>query len=378
MKLKHAVSVILVVGVILTVFSISYAIVDTRQIDAVLEKNVLTADDLQVIDEFLRDTLRQLVRTEDFTEVSRTRSIILNRQADRAQPSARAQYAQQFSESAYRRISEAIQEADTLLDEDEQFKVITNLLILVENLRDPRLVELAVEQIRRENGPVRYWAVRAATAAEVWTELNQNQAAASRLATRILEACSEAAANSDAEVLRLMAQFAGRFNTPAAENLLVRIADARIARYADWTVKYELVDAAILRQLCDKIAAAGTPQAPLARRFAQLYSFAIQRYINGQRLGALRESSRNYLVAVLVQTEQNCLAKLLPAPQATITRLITSGNLEGLQTEHDRLLGAPNQPGVLPARLNFNYGSNGASRTAPAILPDPPRRSNSR
>jgi len=374
MKLKRAVSVILVVGVVLTWFSVSLAVVDLRRIDEVTKKNVLTPADLEVIDEFMNDAVTDLVRTEDFTAVSKTRSIILNHMADKAQPSAQGQYADQFFESAYKHISEAIREADALSNESKRFKVITNLLILVENLEDTRLVDLAVGQIRRENGPVRYWAVRAATDPELWTKVNQNQGAATRLAATILTQCSQVAAGSDAEVLRLMADFAGRIDTPAAETLLVRVADARIARYADWTVEYELVDGVVLKQLSDKLAAADTPPAALAQRFAQLYSVAIQRYIKGQRLDVLKEASKNYLVTVLVQTEQNCLGRLLGAAQATITRLVTAGDLVGLQAEHDRLFGAPGQQGALPARLNFTYGAEGEERSTPIALPDPPQR----
>jgi hypothetical protein len=77
---------------------------------------------------------------------------------------------------------------------------------------------------------------------------------------------------------------------------------------------------------------------------------------------------------VLVQTEQNCLGKLLGASQATITRAVTAGDLDGLQAEHDRLFGAPGQPGVLPAKLGFNYGAEGENRPTPTILADPPKR----
>ncbi|MBN1362964.1 MAG: hypothetical protein JW993_20365 [Sedimentisphaerales bacterium] len=374
MKLKRAVSIILVFGVVLALLSVSQAVVDLRRIEEVTKKNILTPADLQIIDEFMNDAVTDIVRTEDFTAVSKTRSIILNHRADKAQPSAQAQYAQQFSESAYKQISEALAEAEGLPNESRRYKVITNLLILVENLEDPRLVELAIGQIRRANAPARYWAVRAATDAELWAKLSQNQATASRLAATILAECSQVAATSSAEVLRLMADFAGRFDTPAASALLVKVADARIARYADWTVDYELVDGAILKHLCDRLAGGGTPDPELARRFAQLYSFAMQRYIKGKRLGVLKEASQNYLVTLLVQTEQNCLGELLAAPQATITRLVTAGDLDGLQAEHDRLLGAPGRPGVLPARLSFSYTTQGESTAAPVALPDPPGR----
>lgn len=376
MKLKRAVSVILVFSVVLAVLSVSQAVVDLRRIEEVATKNVLTAEDLRVIDDFMNDAVTDIVRTEDFTAVSKTRSIILNHQADKAQPSARGQYAQQFSESAYKQIAEAIKEAEALSSASRRFKVVANLLILVENLEDPRLIDLAIEQLGAENGPVRYWAVRAATDPELWAKLSQNQTNAARLAATIMARCSQAAAGSNADVLRLMAEFAGRFDTSAAAELLAAVADARIARYADWTVEYELVDGVVLKTLTDKLLGGAAPEPQLARRFAQLYSFVIQRYIKGRSAsgGLLDDASRNYLVAVLVQTEQNCLGRLLAAPQATITRLVTADDLDGLGAEHDRLLGAPGEAGVLPARLGFTYGTEGQGRAAPATLPDPPQR----
>ena len=375
MKDKYRVSIILFVGVVTALCSVSLAIVDLRRIEEVTRKNVLAPADLQAIDDFMKDAVTDLVRTEDFTAIAGVRDIILDHQADKAQPSARSQYAEQFSESAYKHISDAIREADTLSDPVKRVKVLTNLLILIENLEDPRLTDLAVAQISREDSPVRYWGVRASTDPEVWAKINQNAATAAPLAAKIVTECSKVTASSDAEALRVMADFAARINTPAASDLLVRVADARIAAYANWTVGRELVDTSILQHLCDKLTAGGTPNPALGRCFGQLYSFAIQRYIKGQRLGVLSEASTTQLVAVLVQTEQNCLGRLLGTPQATIMRLVEASNLDGLQAEHDRLLGSADEPGALPTKLGYNYGHDGQARPNPVELPNPPQPS---
>jgi hypothetical protein len=179
---------------------------------------------------------------------------------------------------------------------------------------------------------------------------------------------------SNEEVLHLMAQFAGAQNTPAAEELLIRVADARIKCYADWAVKYELVDTTVLKLLSNKIAAGGTSNQQLAKQFAQLYSYAIQRYIRGVRDNALRGLSRNYLAAVLIETEEQCLGKLLGGTQTGIRRALEAGDLNALQAEHDRLLGGTNQQGALPGKFSFNYGSGGANRSAPLALPEPSQR----
>jgi len=368
MSLKRAVFAILVGGLVLMMFSVSRAVVDLRRIKEVHGKSVLTQQDMDVIDEFMKDAVTDLVRTTDFTQVSKTRTTILTYQ------SSQAQYAQQYSESAYRYVAAGVQEARTdIRDESRRVKVIANLLILVDSLKDPRLVDLAVAEIRHPASAVRYWAVRATTDVALWSKLSQNQGAAAQLAGRILAECSQVVDTSSPEVLHLMTEFAGRYDTAEAERLLMQIADARIGRYADWSVKYELMDNAILRVLCDKVVAGGASAAPLAKRFGQLYSFVMQRYIKGQGDVAMKPVSLNYLVSVLIETEEKCVGRLVGTPQATIRRAIEAKDVAALQAEHDRLLGAGNQAGTLSAKFNINYGPEGQTRAAPLALPDRPQ-----
>lgn len=367
MSLKRAVFAILVGGLVLTMFSVSRAVVDLRRIKEVHGKSVLTQQDMDVIDEFMKDAVTDLVRTTDFTQVSKTRTTILTYQ------SSQAQYAQQYSESAFRYVEAGVQEARTdIRDENRRFKVVANLLILVDSLKDPRLIPLAIAEIKHPNSAVRYWAVRAATDPGLWTKLNQNQSAAAQTAGQILAECSRVAGGSSPEVLHLMAEFASRYDTAEAERLLLQVADARIGRYADWSVRYELMDSAILKVLCDKIVAGSGSGSQLARRFGQLLSFAMQRYIKGQSDGAVKPISLNYLVSVLIETEEKCIGRLLGAPQATIRRAIEAKDVAALQAEHDRLLGAGNQAGVLSSKFSVNYGPEGQGRPAPLTLPDRP------
>jgi len=366
MMVRRAFSALLIGGLILTLFAISQAQVDGRQIEEVIKKSVLTQEDFAVIDAFAADAIGRLVRTVDFTEVARTRASIVGHQ------SAQVQYAQRFSDACFREIDKGFNyAAGEIIDPQRRFKVFTNLLILVTELNDPRLVDLGVRMIGHEANAVRYWAIRAATNPTVWEKLNQDRAGAAATAGKIIDACNKVADSSSAEVLHLMAQFAGTQSTPPAEELLLRIADARIKRYADWQVKYELVDTAILRLLSNKITAGGASSAQLARQFAQLYSYAIQRYIRGAKDNAFKGLSRNYLATVLIETEEQCLSKLLGGTQTGIRRALEAGDLNALQAEHDRLLGGANQPGALPGRFGFNYGDGTTSRSAPLALPEP-------
>jgi len=364
MKVTDAVFVLLVGGLVLA--PTASAVVDTRGVDEVIKKTVLTPQDLAVIDAFVLDAVEEIVRTDDFTQIATARATLLSRQ------STQAQYAQQFSESAARHIPAALQEAQGIPDPVRRFRVMTNLLILVDGLKDPRLVDSAIRAIAQDNNGVRYWAVRAATDPALWTKLSQNQAASAQQAERIIAECSRVVENSSSEVINLMVDFAGRFNTPAAETLLLRAADERIKRYGAWDPGYELADAAILKLLCNRLTASGTPNPEVAKRFAQLYSFVIQRYIKGQQRGVLTDASRSYLASVIAEVEDKCLKGLLGATQVTLTRALQEANLDALQAEHDRLLGGTGQTGVLVSKLNINYGAAGSNRATPLPLPDPP------
>jgi len=353
-------------GLVLTLMTISKAQVDSRRIDEVIKKTVLSQQDFEIIDAFAADAIGRLVRTVDFTEVAKTRATIVSHQ------STQAQYAQRFSEACLREIGNGFDYAtEQITDPHRRFKVFANLLILVNELNDPRLVDLSIRMIGHEASAVQYWAMRAATSPALWEKLNQDQAAAATTSSKIIEACSKAVDTSSAEVLNLMAQFAGQYDTAPAVDLLIRIADIRVKRYADWAVKYELVDTAILKMLSGKIAAGGASNEQAAKAFAQLYSYAIQRYIRGVQNNSLTGMSRNYLASVLLETEEQCLGKLLGGTQTGIRRALEASDLNALQAEHDRLLGGANQQGALPAKFGFSYGAGSATRTNPLTLPEP-------
>ncbi len=364
MKIRSTVLILLVGGLVLAFLSVAKAVVDTRAIDEVLKKSVLTPQDLATIDAFVRDVVEEIAQTDDFSQIATTRAGLLSRQG------TQAQYGQQLSESAGKHILARLQEAQGIADPVRRFQVMANLLILVDSLKDPRLVDTAVRSIGQEDNGVRYWAVRTATDQALWAKLNQNQAAAAQLADRILAECNKVIETSSPEVVSLMVDFAGRFNTPAAETLLIHAADERIKRYAAWNTGYELADAAVLKLLSNRLTA-GTPNPEVARRFAQLYSFAIQRYIKGQQRNILTGASRSYLTSVIAEVEDKCLSKLLGVRQPTLTRALQEANLETLQAEHDKVLGGTGQAGALVPKLNFTYGTGPGNRTAPLPLPDP-------
>jgi hypothetical protein len=368
MKGKWVFFSVLAVFLVSTANSISVA-VDTSGIEHVRDKEVLGSEDLQIIDNFVGEAIQELVRTEDFTSIAKVRAVLLARVSSE-RPSAQTQYAEQFFESARKHISKAFKQVGESTAEDRKFKVMVNLLILVDGLENLRLADLALEMLKEENTVIRYWAVHSLTNSEFTKQLNSGGPANSQLAGRIAKQLKELVEGSAPEILALMAEFAADVNVPEGEDLLLQIADARAKSYAGWTVDYELLDAAILKSLCRKISSSGKVNRPaVAQNFAQLYSYAIQRYINGWN--SLSIAQKNQLASVLVETEKSCISKLLGKPQASV---LENDDYTGLLQEHNRLLGDETKPGLLPSKFKFSYlNPDGTKRTAPLVLPKPPK-----
>ncbi len=366
MKIKRVIFTILIASLIPLGLLRSQAI-DTQEIGEVREKGVLNSKDLQIIDNFLAQAIQELLKTRDFTSIARTRTVILSNQ------STQGQYAKQFSESAYKYISLGLKQVETL-PQERQFKVTLNLLILVDGLKDPRLADLAIAKLKDDNKVICYWAVRCITNPGLISKLNPAEGADGRLLRRIVEELKqiiEAGSPPADEILALITEFTADLNLPEGDDLLGRVADIRIKQYADWAVKYELLDSAVLKSLTNKVTSTGSNKLEMARRFAQLYSYAIERYLKGQDLS---DSNKQYLASVLVETEDKCIGKLLGRAQSNIRRAIEESNISLLRQEYDKLFGNQAKAGELTSKLGIDYGTdaNGRKRMAPKPLPDPP------
>jgi len=364
MKVKCLIFAVLAVFFTLVINPTSQAI-DTRQIDTVLQKGVLDSQDLQAIDDFVGEAVQELVNTRDFTNIAKNRTVILSRRSDQGQ------YSQQFSESTHKHISLVLQEASRLTPEDRKLIVTVNLLILIDGLEDPRLANLAISKLTDKSEIIRYWAVHCLTSPGIITKLNSEEASNLKLARNIAKELTKVVAISSPETIALIAKFTADINIQESEDVLLQIADMRIKSYADWTVEYELLDGFILKSLNSKIASASSNKSTLARRFCQLYSYVIQRYIKGREL--LSDTQRQQLASVMIETEDKCISKLLGKTQTVIKRAIEADSIMTVLREHDRLLGAEAEAGQLPSKLNFKYGSTSGSSSAPIPLPEPPK-----
>jgi len=377
MKIKWLIFAVLVAFFLVLLMNSGSVAVSTREVDNVRKKAVLDNSDLKIIDDFLSQAIQELVKTRDFTSIAKIRTVILSRQ------STQGQYAQQFSESARRHIAAGFQQAQELRRPERITAVMINLLILMDGLHDLGLADQAMAMLKNENMVIRYWAVHCLSNTNILTQLNA--ATNSNQASAIAAQLKDLIENSTPEIVVLIAQFAAGVDIPEAEQLLIQIADLRMKQYADWTVKYELYDSAILKYLSSKIPLLSESPVGLlpttidtkpeiARRFAQLYSYAIQRYIKGASI--LNDTQKSHLASVLVETEDKCIGRLLGNPQLTIRRALERQNAQAILDEYDRLLGTATTPGQIPTTLKFDYSTSttGPKRTAPLPLPDPPTK----
>jgi hypothetical protein len=361
-----------VAGAFLGLFLNSVSLgVDTKEIDACCRKKLLDNEDLQVIDNFVDESVKELTETKDFTSIAKIRTVILSRSSS-SEESAKAQYSAQFSDSAHKYISQALEAADKLRPESNRFRVVLNLLILLDSLEDPRLANLAMGLLNDKNSGIQYWAVHSITNAGITKQLNAGGAVDTGLAGKITEQLEGIVDSCSPEALGLIAEFAAKLEIPQGEELLLQIANMRIKRYADWTVKYELLDGNILKLLDSKIPQESMSKPEIGRRFGQLYSYVIQRYVKGQDV--LNDSQKSQLASVLVEIEASCISKRLKVSQSVIKNAIEKNDYTALMQEHDRLLGDETRAGQLSQKLNFDYGKkpDGSRRTAPLVLPEPP------
>ncbi len=345
------------------VFAAPAGAVGTRGIEAVRAKKVLEPADLRIIDVFLAQGVGEILNTQDFSSISNIRSIILaNRASDEP---GQVQFADQFSESAKKHISAALHSADALTPPARSFKVVINLMMLLDDLADPRLVDLPLKYIGHNNPVISYWAVHCLTNPDIVDKLNSSKEPGT--ARQIARRLDEIVPASSPETLGLIAAFAGSV-TSDGEDLLLKVADRRIASYADWSVRYELLDATILHLLSDKIASSSPGKGAAGKRFGQLLSYVFQRYIKGA--DRLSPSQKEQLVSVLVETEKSGLTKLTGKPRFGIKKAIESADSDALLQEHNNLLGS----GTKPGELNINYGKDGSGNAIirPLQLASPP------
>lgn len=348
---------------------------DTRDIDRVRAKAVLDSSDLQVIDSFLAHAVEELVSAteEDLVAIGEIRSAVLQRTNPETE-SAREQYAEQFYKSAAAYLDRALDRLPAAGDPHSD-KIMLNLLVLADSLRNIRVAEVALKKLDVSYTPARYWATHAVTNPALAARLNSDSANR-RFAERIITALdNRIGSESSGPILAVLPRFCLALDTPEARNLLLDLADSRIRKYFESGDDCYMADLEILKALTEMIDRAADSSPELARRFATLYSCAIQKYhaaMTNENL--LPPDTKQDLVSLIVEVEQSCIPTLTGTRQSYIQTAIERNRPANLLDEHNELLGAPDTQGRLPRALNFEYrAADGSTQPYPPQLPQPPQ-----
>jgi len=350
--------------------------VNTTAIDAVLEKvkadsASFSGTDAAVVDEFLVSALGELLTAKNFWEAVDLRGVIVVRQGDKSM----GQYRAEFLSSARKHLQFAFEEVLRSGNDENKLRAARTLIVMVGLLKDVSLSEFGITLAEHPDSTIRYWAVKSIANPTIAAQLKSVTPEVVQIAEKIVSGLENVIGKEQyPEILSQVVTFAGDLGGRLGKRLILKIADRRIKSYADWSVEYELMDGQVLAELGRMILAEnpGQDRVSLCRRFGQLYSYVIQRYVLGKDV--LNETQQEQLVSVMVEVEQSVVSKLLGEPHANMKKWIERKSYVALKSEHKTLLGDSSQAGELAAKMNFDYGndSDGRAITAPLELQAPP------
>ena len=330
----------------------------------------LSPTDVQVVNDFISECAREMLLAKDLSQVSQIRSMIVMQKGTRP-----SQYAVEFASAVKKTLDSAFSQVATLEQGPRRTHIELNLVILAAEIKSIRLADFGLKLIGHDNSAIRYWAIKTIASPEIAKQLNSLATADAELKTKIITALSRSVKSGlHPSCLALVVNFieASGPKDRDVSDLTHQIAVRRIAEYENWTIKYELLDASLLKILtkCTLNAETTSKRALCARNFAQLYSYVMQRYLIGQEI--LSPTSKQQLASVMVETERFSMGpgKFLGRSQTAIRQAISKKKIQDLKREHDTLFGTAGRTGRLAAELKFNYGTGktGNPVTAPKKL----------
>ena len=358
----------------LLVCSQLYAI-DTEAIDQVLKKGdsgqMLDDDDQQTIADFWDQAIEEMLITEDLNEIVEIKSVILSKKSR----STSGDYYNAFTQAAKETITAALKELNTWDNAEVREHIKINLLILAAQIQSMKLIDFAFQGLDAQSAIVRYWSVKAITGDFVVERLNSEIISDEDIVERIFSAIDNVIKNEHSgEIFELAINLLTKLDSAEAKQLMLEAVDRRLEAYENWTVSCEIMDTAVLTSVGNEILTEtkAAKKAELTQKFAQLYSYIMQRYIIGKN--TLIDTQKQELASVMIHIEHNMLGKLLEKPQSSIKRAIEKRSITSLKREHDTLLGTSSLTGELARKIEFDYGKNpgGRSINAPKTLLYPP------
>lgn len=362
---KSALLVFISIAVLATVSDI-FA-VSTARIDVVRSKEILSNDDTDKIEDFISAALTEFMSIDDFSRASEIRTVIVTRSSSELE-SGQIQYGPRFMTAAQREIEKAASHISELAPSHRRTMLEMNMAMIIEGLGNVEIAKSALRYLENDKVMVRYWAVKALTNC-IADEQDYSTKLVGQFAEKIK---AVSAGETSADVLVQMARFAAAVKSATGTDIIVTVADKRIAEYNSWDVSNEMAEAEILTAMVNRIKKDISNSAAVAKSFALLYSAVIQRYALGEEV--LSDTSKVYLTSVITQTEKH-LPRMVVDWQSTFKRAIEKNSMSTLLAEHDVLFGTSSKAGKLPAAMAFDYGKapDGSAKNAPPAISRPPK-----
>ncbi|MBE0535323.1 MAG: hypothetical protein IH624_06590 [Phycisphaerae bacterium] len=335
---------------------------DSTQIEAVRSrtlqsKSALSPADEAVVDKFVRDGLTELRFEEDAWRAVDAREALLAQKGG----AEMSPYAAAFASAVAEHLKVAFEDAARLQQPRRQ-RMTLSLMIIAARLQTPELVPFGLAKLADSDPTIQYWAVKTVTNPGVAAQLTSQIVGDEDLTRSIINRLDQVVGETMVpETMRMVVEFADRVGTAEGRVLVNKIADLRLRQYANWTVKYELLEMPILTSLGKQIVAetSDTRRADLLRRFAQLYSYVIERFVLSADV--LDEKQKQQLVSVIAEVENGAVTELFGRPQNRIRKALEGNKPSVLEAERQILLGGPTQAGQLAGKFTYDYGKAGGS-----------------
>lgn len=333
---------------------------DTTRIERV-QANVRQSDgklaigDKEVIGDFVTAGLRELLLVEEGVEMADLRLQIVRFADQTEQPS---EYSFVYIKTVRTAVEPILRQVSGMQSSERKTAIELNLMILLGHLKSSELSECGLPMLSHDNAAVKYWAVKVVAGKSIARQLNSDITGDEELQSQIVSGLMLLMVEeTPAVILNTITGFASVLKDGGGKELLKRICMLRTKAYENWTVTYELMDAALLNAVAGQVDVSDDKQPDreeLLRMFSQLYSYVIQRYLLGGEV--LDNISKRNLAGVMLGVEEKGLSKMMGSRQIEIKQALTRRNLKALRRSHGAILGTEKRGGLLAYKIKFDYG----------------------
>lgn len=365
---------VLVAGIfcVSAAYSVNTAEIESVRLRTQGVSSELSASDKDVIAKFWTEALNQMLLSKSSNEI-----VEIRRQLETQKGTDFLSfYATAYIAQAQTDIQEAFENVTRLEDARQRHMLEQNLMILVSNLQSPQLASFALQHLDDKDAVVRYWAFKAVTQPAVIQQLTAEVTRDEQTTEAILNALeAQAATGLYPETQKMVVIFCAAFDQPKARDILLSIANRRIAAYKNWTANDESPDAVLLTVLGTIAEQSSDPEIKkvFGRTFAELYALVLQRYLLGKDTFSSEQIDR--LVTVIAEVDQTVLDKIMGI-KTGILPAIKRG--QGLEAQYETLLGNQMLKGQLAEKFKFDYGKDASGKPvlAPPKLAPMPKETN--